>query len=143
MTDKEKIKAKIERLFEKAGESLGEYRNGAEHTLITLNDFIDSLPEESVSDDLEEAMKQPAEETRLVKAKNGHPFFSEEDFKLGFSNGAQWKKEQMMAKAVKREVKQDAGGYPYIDATELYDYDKDIPLAKAGDKVKVIILKDS
>ena len=51
--------------------------------------------------------------------------------------------DKVMAKAVKREVKQDAGGYPYIDATELYDYDKDIPLAKAGDKVKVIILKDS
>ena len=51
MTDKEKIRAEIERLFEKAGESLGEYRNGAEHTLITLNDFIDSLQKEPVSED--------------------------------------------------------------------------------------------
>lgn len=41
---------------------------------------------------------------------------------------------------VEREVKIDAGGYPYIDATELYDYEKDVPLAKAGDKVKVIIM---
>ena len=44
--------------------------------------------------------------------------------------------------AIEREVKVDAGGYPYIDATELYDYDNDKPLAKAGDKVKVLIVKD-
>lgn len=42
--------------------------------------------------------------------------------------------------AIEREVKVDAGGYPYIDATELYDYASDKPLAKAGDKVKIIIL---
>ena len=44
--------------------------------------------------------------------------------------------------AIEREVKEDEGGYPYIDATELYDYDNDKPLAKAGDKVKVLIVKD-
>lgn len=42
--------------------------------------------------------------------------------------------------AIEIEVKEDAGGYPYIDAIELYDYDKDIPLAKKGDKVNVIIM---
>lgn len=56
--------------------------------------------------------------------------------------GAKWKEQQMMTKAIVREVKVDAGGYPYIDTTELYDYDKDMPLAKEGDKVKVIILND-
>lgn len=55
---------------------------------------------------------------------------------------AKWKEQQMMSKAIVREVKVDAGGYPYIDTTELYDYDKDMPLAKEGDKVKVIILND-
>ena len=44
--------------------------------------------------------------------------------------------------AIEREVKEDAGGYPYIDATELYDYDNDKPLAKAGDRVKVVFIKD-
>jgi hypothetical protein len=40
------------------------------------------------------------------------------------------------------EVKEDAGGYPYIDKHfELYDYDKDEPLFKAGDKVVVQIRK--
>lgn len=52
-------------------------------------------------------------------------------------------KQQLMAKAVDAVVKVDAGGYPYIDRTiELYDYDKDIPLAKKGDKYKVILIKE-
>ena len=53
---------------------------------------------------------------------------------------ANWQKEQIIKDAIEREVKEDAGGYPYIDATELYDYDNDKPLANAGDKVKVIIM---
>ena len=44
--------------------------------------------------------------------------------------------------AIEREVKEDAGGYPFIEATELYDYDNDKPLAKAGDRVKVVFIKD-
>ena len=55
-----------------------------------------------------------------------------------------WKEQQMMAKAVDAVVKIDAGGYPYVDRTiELYDYDKDIPLAKRGDKVKILVIKES
>lgn len=43
---------------------------------------------------------------------------------------------------LERVVKIDAGGYPYINCDiEFYDYDKDIPLAKEGDKIKVIIMK--
>jgi hypothetical protein len=55
---------------------------------------------------------------------------------------AKWQKEQMMTKAVNVEVKADAGGYPYIPQMELYDYDKDIPLAKKGDRYKVILIKE-
>lgn len=43
---------------------------------------------------------------------------------------------------IEREVKIDAGGYPYIPQIELYDYEKDIPLAKEGEKVKVIVIKE-
>ena len=47
----------------------------------------------------------------------------------------------LMEKAIDVEVKVDAGGYPYIDKTiELYDYYKDVPLAKGGDNVKVIVI---
>lgn len=41
-----------------------------------------------------------------------------------------------------REVKIDAAGYPYIDEIEFYDYDKGMPLAKEGDKVTIIVVKE-
>lgn len=49
---------------------------------------------------------------------------------------------RLKAFVLERTVKEDAGGYPYIDceSIELYDYDIDKPLAKKGQKVKVIIL---
>lgn len=53
-----------------------------------------------------------------------------------------WQKQQMMAKAVDATVHIDAGGYPYIPQVELYDYEKDIPFAKEGDKYKVILIKE-
>ena len=61
----------------------------------------------------------------------------------GYRLGLATMKQQMLAKAVDAVVKIDAGGYPYVDRTiELYDYDKDIPLAKRGDKVKVLVIKE-
>lgn len=36
----------------------------------------------------------------------------------------------------------DAAGHSYIPSIELHDYNKDVSLAKAGDKVKVIIVKE-
>ena len=50
--------------------------------------------------------------------------------------------QHLMAKAVDATVHIDAGGYPYIPQMELYDYDKNIPLAKEGEKVKVIVIKE-
>lgn len=92
-----------------------------------LLSYIDSLQEESVSEELKK-------------------FAEEWDESLYRSDaviaGAKWKEEQMMKKAIEREVKVDAGGYPYIDATELYDYENDKPLAKEGDKIKIIIIKE-
>ena len=59
-----------------------------------------------------------------------------------FKAGAKWQKEKLMQNAIERTVKIDAGGYPYINATELYDYTKDKPLAKNGDKVKVVFIME-
>lgn len=55
---------------------------------------------------------------------------------------AEWQKQKMMKNAIDAVVHIDAGGYPYIPQIELYDYDKDIPLAKEGDKYKVILIKE-
>lgn len=51
-------------------------------------------------------------------------------------------KEQMMANAIDVTVHIDAGGYPYLPQMELYDYDKDVPLAKEGDKYNVVLIKE-
>ena len=63
-------------------------------------------------------------------------------YEEAFEDGASWKKEEMMKDATKTIVAVDAGGYPYIPQIELYDYDKDIPLAKEGDKYKVVLIKE-
>jgi len=97
--------------------------------------FIDCLIPDC--DDLEEAAKRYATEGDEISGL----YIIDEEVDA-FKAGAIWQREQMMAKAVEREVKVDAGGYPYIDATELYDYDNDKPLAKAGDKVKILIIKE-
>lgn len=56
-----------------------------------------------------------------------------------FKAGAEWMAGQ--GETLEVEVKEDAGGYPYIPSIELYDYDKDEPLSKPGDKVVVQIRK--
>lgn len=45
---------------------------------------------------------------------------------------------------IERTVTIDAGGYPKIDISsiELYDYQEDKPLAKEGDKIKIIIIRE-
>ena len=104
---------------------------------------------ESVSEDLEEVGKEwlipqldksyePYGERKMMELTrfDGYAMLDAVEF------GAKWHKEQMMAKAVGVEVKVDDGGYPYIPQMELYDYDKDVPLAKEGDKYKVILIKE-
>ena len=117
----------------------------------TLNEEgVVVLPkEESVSKDLEQACDSYYEETwdehggKAMVVDGCHdvwfPSHATDDF---FKAGAKWKEEQMMAKAIDAEVKVDAGGYPYIPQIEIWDYDKDEPLAEEGNKVKVIVIKE-
>lgn len=63
-------------------------------------------------------------------------------YKKGKEYGYNKCRREIMKLSVERTVKVDAGGYPFIEATELYDYDNDKPLAKAGDRVKVVFIKD-
>ena len=62
-----------------------------------------------------------------------------DDIVNAFKAGAKFQAEQGYSREA--EVKEDAGGYPYIDEIELYDYDNDKPLAKKGDKVRIQITK--
>lgn len=139
MTDKEKIRKEVEKLkLCTMDEHMKFYSEAAEaeyNALCNIEYFIDSLQEGPMSKDLEEAVKK-----YLTSLRKSH--FEGYDIERAFKKGAQWQKERMLNSAMEREVKVDAGGYPYIDATELYDYDKDKPIAKKGDKVKLIIIKD-
>ena len=55
---------------------------------------------------------------------------------------AKWQITKLMKDATEVTVHIDAGGYPYTPEIELYDYDKDVPLAKEGDKYKVVLIKE-
>ena len=119
----EQIKAEVERM-----------KNDSVHlhTYDELLRFLSTLQEQPVCE--EQIMKSP-----LVSV--GYTA-SEELQRINYENGRKDMKEQMMKEAVERIVKEDAGGYPYIDATELYDYTEDKPLAKKGDKVRIVIVKE-
>ena len=75
--------------------------------------------------------------TQHLKKNNRTPTFID-----AIEYGMKLQKKQMIKDAYEREVKVDAGGYPYIPQMELYDYDKDEPLAKKGEKVKVVVIKE-
>ena len=143
------------------------YPNGGhcwldEQRIEAIGMAVKALQDEPVSEDLEEAI-----DTYLAtyfgseKEKQDWPFLKKiaihfanwqkknDDYAIeiahmaGEEEGKNIMKQQLMAKAVDAVVKVDAGGYPYIDRTiELYDYDKDTPLAKKGDKYKVILIKE-
>ena len=90
---------------------------------------------EPVSEELEEASFDYAE---ACKYDGGEKLLCVEHFMAG----AQWQIAKLMKDATEVTVHIDAGGYPYIPQLELYDYDKDVPLAKEGDRYKVILIKE-
>ena len=96
---------------------------------------VSQLERVAVSEDLEEWEKQYLE-------ANKDEILNVYDRHAGLVDGANWQKEQMLKDAIVRYVRLYAGGYPYVSEIELYDYDKDVPLAKEGDKVKVIVIKE-
>lgn len=101
---------------------------------LPIIEAIEYLQEEHVNEDLEEAAIQFATDTETGKVDIVK--------QSSFFWGAICNKQQMIAKAVDVTVHIDNGNYPYIPQIELYDYDKDIPLAREGDKYKVILIKE-
>lgn len=65
------------------------------------------------------------------------------DIETACKLGAEWMRKQMMTNATEVTVHIEAGNYPYIPQMELYDYDNDVPLAKEGDKYKVVLIKEN
>ena len=159
MTDKEKIKAIIKQYADKGKKMYSEiidsrgsrynagFWDGYECCAKGLLRELEDMQKEPISEEFEKAL---AEEWQGYVDRGAATVDALEDntqelaFAKGFYRGANWQKEQFLAKAIDTVVKIDAGGYPYVDRTiELYDYDKDIPLAKRGDKVKILVIKES
>lgn len=125
-----------------------------------ISEFIDSLPEEPVSEDLEEASKNYADNEEYgddvylaIKAafKAGAKWQSKKEQDIietaeehAFLAGANWQKEQMMKDAVDADAVFDY----YDDQDRLYvsilatDVLAKKYSLKDGDKVKIIIVKE-
>jgi len=104
MNNIEKIKAKIKRLMKETDAS--QFGIGGKCMCRIILDFIDSMPEEKPSEDLEEAAEERARKiypyeggTKGLICETSIPIF-----KAGFIVGAKWQKEQMLKDAVEGEV---------------------------------------
>ena len=140
MTDKEKleaIKAEIKRLNSLIIDRcyLSEYERGCndgkENTLDDLLRFIDSLPEEPISEELEEAANNFL--TGFYGVGEPH---NPTDIGI-FEAGAQWDRQLLMKDAIDTIMVYDVLNdlIPGIEDLSTNGY-------TVGDKVKVIIIKD-
>ena len=117
------------------------YPNGGhcwldEQRIEAIGMAIKALQEEPVSEDLEEAAKHNT--FKYVFDKNVNKTLISELKYIGdnsFKDGAQWQKDQLMAKAVDGEV-----GYWNLRGLSI---NTDLPRSVSeGDKVKIIVIKE-
>lgn len=153
MTDKEKIRAEIERQYEafkaEYARTKGAYVAGRMDALDYIEQFIDSLPEETScpkeSDDLDKLMK----EVQKYYSDNFYYITSDQPTLSILTNIARyftkWQKRKMMEGAVDGSVK-----WAYNDELVSIHYDDPVGATmcyfakrnglNVGDKVKIIIL---
>ena len=141
MTDKELIRQEIERRYncEKCY-PLDREANVAAAVLQELLLFIDSLPEEPASEDLEEATHKYSREwyaKRIGTNPKCNGCYSH--IKDAFTAGAKWQKQQIMKDAVEGVI--DIRKWPAKAQVEFYDRLPDFDV-RTGDKVKIIIVKE-
>ena len=138
MTDIDKIKAEIEWRLERCElvEKDAHNFNADNLKLIcsqiklayqSLLDFINSLPKEPVSKNLEEAAQQWYDSTKFKSDLSGTPIGA-------FKAGASWKKEEMMVKAI------DAHCFGFQGAA-LFSFRLPADDYLVGSEVKVIVIK--
>lgn len=131
-TDKERIRAEVERLHE-------EYRGekgyaDVRRALRTVLFFIDSMQEEHVSKDLEKVFDKYSEE---LESDYSNDMFDRGDIFRACKFGAQWQKEQIMKNAISTIMQRD-------DCNDLVPTIGDMSARgfEVGDKVKVIIINE-
>lgn len=157
MTDKEKIRAEIERRRNIVNNSALQMkdvdkRNHYSEMVEEYDDilrFINSLPEEPVSEDLEKAAEQDVCEVvncgSAIGIPNDHvPSWVQDAMVSEFIYGALWQKKQMMKNAKDGVITFDY----YGDNDKIYgciahdSFSLEELGLKDGDKVKMIIIKE-
>ena len=130
MKDKQKILAEIERLYCEEAEKYDTSQEiGAKRILDELSKFINSLPAEQPSEDLEEAANLYANKQGLELKPFARRFFIA---------GAQWQKEQMMKSAIDGEVTKDFYQNLVVRGELPPNKNHDFCF---GDKVKIIVTR--
>lgn len=146
MSNIEKIKAEIERQLEyfkgkeddawddcdKYTDEDAQWYQGHWKMCSRLLDFIDSLPEEKPSEDLEVAAENLFETIEIQEHEN----IFEDTFKKIFIAGAERQKAKMMKDAVEGEIVKDITNKLAVTAKNI-----NLKGFKFGDKVKIIIVK--
>ena len=126
MTDKEKIRAEIERLYNENKERHSIEGISACTQLHKVLSFIDSMPEEPVNEDLEEEWKRYiTSEEYLNDIPGGLPVAR---------HFAKWGKYQIMKTAVGAVVKYDNFGHLIVRVDDIG--------VKSGDEIKIRIFKE-
>ena len=146
MTDKvQKIREEVVRLQnELIQEKEKDYGSDVDDACIlelqNVLTYIDSLQEEPVSDNLEEAAKEYVTKEGYLAGLHYNSMVR------SFKAGAKWQKEQMMKEAISGEVKEGlaVGYFGWEDSgwieTDTFHIEK--YALKANDKVKLIIFKE-
>ena len=148
MTDKEKIRAEIEKkikVFSPFTHQGSDTCGKIIRQLESLVSFIDSLPEEPVSEDLEEAAIMHYKDVMEYEVKTG----LKPSYMTSFKAGAKWQKEQMMKDVILETtvvIEKDGSAEDFNEVECSYYEDSEIlevpKWAKDGDKVKVIVIKE-
>ena len=130
--DKQKILAEIERQIEHSkhcyefthSNSARKFQDGEISGFKTIQKFINSLPEEPVSEELEEAAKDYA---------RFDDYYDNKEYD-GFKAGAKWDRKHILESAINVEV---------IDSWTDGVVNVNLPIAAdKGDNIKVIIVKE-
>ena len=132
MSNIEKIRQEIERRKKICKDNITTSKSGSFPYVMEMTgydkilDFIDHLPEEKPSEDLEEAAEKYSD-------KYCSDWAYRLEYEDAFIAGAEWQKEQMMKEAVVSEIVITSGGILLRDLRiEDFDYE---------DRAKIIIVK--
>ena len=141
---KETIRQEIERrrnisleIFEKNSDTYFQGKAIAYHGLLT---FINSLPDEEPSKDLEEAANEYAGVNYDCETETDA--FYHHVQKEAFIAGVKWQKKQMMKEAVGAKVWESKHGVRDLEMDSWRAYLKAFEGFKKGERVKMIIVKE-